>query len=61
MSKRFFINELFTKSAGFEDGVDIPLAPQPEIKVEKQKGAGDSRFSLDNLERIKRENRIRCF
>ena len=55
------INELFTKSAGFEDGVDIPLAPQPEIKVEKQKGAGDSRFSLDNLERIKRENRIRRF
>jgi hypothetical protein len=56
------INELFTKSAGFEEGVDIPLAPQQqEIKVEKQKEAGDSRFNLDNLEKIKRENRIRRF
>lgn len=56
------INELFTKSAGFEEGVDIPLAPQQqEIKVEKQKEAGDGRFSLDNLEKIKRENRIRRF
>ena len=56
------INELFTKSAGFDGGVDIPLAPeQQEIKIEKQKNAGDSRFSQENLEKVKRENRIRRF
>ena len=56
------INDLFTKSADFDGGVDIPLAPeQQEIKVEKQKSTGDSRFSQENLEKIKRENRIRRF
>ena len=56
------INDLFTKSITMPESVDIPYAlPEAEISVKKDLLSGDSRCSSGNLEKIKRENRIRKF
>ena len=56
------INDLFTKSITMPESVDIPYAlPEAEISVKKDRQSGDSRCSSGNLEKIKRENRIRKF
>ena len=53
---------LSTKSPWESAGVKIPYA-LPEMKVEliKDKPAGDSRFSAENMEKVRKENRIRKF
>ena len=53
---------LSTKSPWESAGVKIPYA-LPDMKVElvKDKPAGDSRFSAANLEKVRKENRIRKF
>ena len=57
------IDELFTKSPYSQPEVAIPYAlPQEqEIELVKDRTGFDTRFSSDNLARIKRENRIRRF
>lgn len=57
------INDLFTKSAFPKPEVPIPYAlPQEqEFELVKDRPVSDTRFSSDNLARIKRENRIRRF
>ena len=53
---------LSTKSPWESAGVKIPYA-LPDMKVElvKDKPAGDSRFSAENMEKVRKENRIRKF
>ena len=55
------ISDLLTKSSLPKPEVSIPYAlPQEqEVTLEKFRSEGDSRFSQENLEKIKRENRIR--
>ena len=56
------IEELFTKSWTFAGGVDIPYAlPEPGIKLEKERRTGDDRFCSENLDKIRREHRIRKY
>ena len=56
------IEDLFTKSWTFAGGVDIPYAlPEPGIKLEKERRTGDDRFCSENLDKIRREHRIRKY
>jgi hypothetical protein len=57
------INDLFTKSAFPKPEVAIPYAlPQEqEFELVKDRDEADARFSSRNLNKIKRENRIRRF
>ena len=56
------IEDLLTKSSSEEAGVKVPYA-LPDMKVElvKDNPAGDRRFSAANMEKIRKENRIRKF
>ena len=56
------IEDLFSKSSETEAGVPVPYAlPENEIKAEKNDVKGDSRFSNENLLKIRKENRLRKF
>ena len=56
------INDFFTKSSTAEAGVTIPFRyDEPELKVIKNDFKGDSRYSLENIARIRKENRRRRF
>lgn len=56
------IEDLLTKSSSEGAGVKVPYA-LPDMKVElvKDNPAGDRRFSAENMEKIRKENRIRKF
>ena len=56
------IEDLLTKSSSEGADVKVPYA-LPDMKVElvKDNPAGDSRFSAANMEKIRKENRIRKF
>ena len=56
------IDELFTKSVDNRPAVQIPYAlPQTEFELHKSKPSGDSRFSAANMEKVRKENRLRKF
>ena len=56
------IQDLFTKSSVPQPNVVVPYRyEEPEVQVIKNQAKGDDRFSLDKLNAIKKENRIRRF
>lgn len=56
------IEDLLTKSSSEGAGVKVPYA-LPDMKVElvKDNPAGDRRFSAANMEKVRKENRLRKF
>ena len=56
------IEDLFTKSLLPQTGVAVPYAlPEQDFSVDKENRKGDSRYSLENLNRIRKKNRLRRF
>ena len=56
------IDELFTRTSSLRGDVQIPYAlPEMLIEVEKNDLRGDDRFSLDNMAKVRKENRLRKF
>ena len=53
---------LSTKSAFVGADVKVPYAlPDMKVELKKDKPTGDRRFSAENMEKARRENRIRKF
>ena len=56
------INDLFTKSVQPEGEAEVPYAiVEHEVEAEKENRKGDCRYGLENLNRIRKENRLRRF
>lgn len=56
------IEELFTKSIDNRPAVNVPYAlPETDFELHKTNPSGDSRFSAANMEKIRKENRVRKF
>ena len=57
------IQDFFTKSYGPETpNIPIPYAaPEQLFELKKDPMTGDSRFSKENMSKVKKENRLRKF
>jgi hypothetical protein len=56
------ISDLLSKAPQAGPDVQIPYAlPEFKVEVTKDKPAGDNRYSSENMEKVRRENRLRKF